>query len=318
MAVLALDLGGTKLSGAIVDSSGTLSFPRQELLSSRKDADVGDFILAFARDLYRTAGENGTSVTGIGICVPGIAYPESGDVWAPNIPGWNRYPLREKLRTCREFSSLSVGIGSDRDCSILGEVWLGAARGCRNALFLAVGTGIGLGIYTDGRVLSGAQGIAGSIGWMALCDPFLPEYEKCGCFESYASGLGIADRMRHFLAENGPSSAYWRTIPPDTITFRHVFAAHQAGDTAAGEILSRAILMWGMATANLISLFNPERILFGGGLFGPAVALLPRIAQEAARWAQPISMQQVEILPAGLGTEAALYGSARMVLPPSE
>ena len=115
-------------------------------------------------------------------CAPlAFAFREScsrraGRVWAPNIPGWDDYPLKAEIKAAVSDQAVKIAIDSDRSASILGEAWQGAARDCRNAIFLAVGTGIGAGIFVDGRVLHGAHGIAGAIGWMALDRPFRPEY----------------------------------------------------------------------------------------------------------------------------------------------
>jgi len=99
---------------------------------------------------------------------------------------------------------------------------------------------------------------------------------------------------------------------PHTLTARHVFAAHEAGDPIAVRVLDDAVAWWGMAVANLVSVFNPDRIIFGGGVFGPAAGLLDRIRAEAVRWAQPLSMQQVELSASALGEDAVLYGAGRL------
>src|SRR5678815_4753324 len=115
---------------------------------------------------------------------------KTGKVWAPNIPDWGDYPLLEEVENVS--GEIPVTIDSDRACYILGELWQGNARGCTDAIYLSVGTGIGAGILTDGKVLRGSHDIAGAIGWMALTRPFSEEYTDCGCFETYASGEGIA------------------------------------------------------------------------------------------------------------------------------
>ena len=97
------------------------------------------------------------AIRAVGICVPGIVQPKTGRVWAPNIPGWDDYPLKAEIKAAVSDQAIKVAIDSDRSASILGEAWQGAARGCRNAIFLAVGTGIGAGILVDGRVLHGEQ-----------------------------------------------------------------------------------------------------------------------------------------------------------------
>ncbi|HEY2759762.1 MAG TPA: ROK family protein, partial [Pirellulales bacterium] len=98
------------------------------------------------------------------------------------------------------------------------------------------------------------------------------------------------------------------------LTAQEVFAAYEAGDETAKDVLLEAIEFWGMASANLINLFNPEKLIFGGGVFGPATQFLEAIANEARRWAQPIAFEQVHFVPSQLGDEAALYGAAHIGL----
>jgi glucokinase len=105
-----------------------------------------------------------------------------------------------------------------------------------------------------------------------------------------------------------------RDIPVSALTAEHVFAAAERGDHIALHVLDDAVAYWGMAAANLVSLFNPEVIVFGGGVFGPAVRLLDRIRTEAMRWAQPIAIHQTRFVASALGPDAGLYGAACMAL----
>ncbi|MGZ3949591.1 MAG: ROK family protein, partial [Flavisolibacter sp.] len=99
-----------------------------------------------------------------------------------------------------------------------------------------------------------------------------------------------------------------------TLTATDIFEVYEEGDTVATEVIQHCIETWGMAIANLVSLFNPEKIILGGGVFGPAVKFIPAIYEEAAKWAQPISIKQVSIEPAALGSRAGLYGAAYLAL----
>jgi glucokinase len=210
--------------------------------------------------------------------------------------------------------SCPVLVESDRAASILGEVSRGAARGRRHAIFLAVGTGIGAGILVDGSILRGAHDIAGAIGWMGLDRPYRAEYDRCGGFESHASGVGIARVARVMLeAEqryDGPLSA----LAPDEITAHEVFAAAEAGDRLAARVVANAVECWGMAVANLVSLFNPEIIVLGGGVFGPAAKFLDRIVAEARQWAQPVSFARVTVCVSLLGPDACLHGTGELAM----
>jgi glucokinase len=105
-----------------------------------------------------------------------------------------------------------------------------------------------------------------------------------------------------------------RLLAANELTTARLFAAYDRGDQVATRVLHDAIEFWGMASANLVSLFNPETIVFGGGVFGPAVRFLERIRIEAARWAQPISMGQVRFVASTLGGDAGLLGAARLAM----
>jgi glucokinase len=161
-------------------------------------------------------------------------------------------------------------------------------------------------------VLDGAEGIAGAVGWWALDRPYRQEYTACGCFESHASGDGIANVARRLLTQNNGYRGPLREKPD--LTAHEVFDAAQQGDALAKATLQQAVEFWGMASANLVSLLNPELLVFGGGVFGPAAQLLGDIAAEARRWAQPVAIDQVRFEPSQLGGDAALYGAAYLAL----
>jgi glucokinase len=259
-------------------------------------------------ELRASAARKGVGVAGVGIAVPGIATRETGDVWAPNIRGWEKYPLKREIEASLG-ARIPVLVDNDRACAILGERWRGAARGCDHAIFIAVGTGIGLGVLANGRVLRGAHDIAGATGWMALTRPFRDGYGACGCFEYAASGDGLARVAADLLGEMPEYTGELRLIPPHQLTARDLFGAYDRNDPLARRVIEQAIHYWGMATANYVSLFDPDRIIFGGGVFGPAIRFLPLIRREAERWAQPISMKLVELVPAELGPDAVLVGA---------
>ena len=319
MAVIALDLGGTKLAGAIFSSQGTMVCRAQTALAGRRGTGVAALVRQEVVRLLEVAGARRMKISAIGVSVPGISFSKTGRVWAPNIPGWTRYPLRRELESLVRGRRLRVAIQNDRACSILGEAWRGAARGRRHAIFLAVGTGIGAGILSDGQVLRGAHDIAGSLGWLALQRPFRRKYRGCGCFEYHASGQGLA-KVAHELRAQLPPRFHprGRRKPAREWAGADVFAAYERKDPLARAVLRQAVEFWGMAVANLVSLFNPELIIFGGGVFGPATRFLADIYAAANHWAQPIAIQQVRLLPSKLGGDAALYGAARLALQASK
>lgn len=314
MNAIGLDLGGTKLAGALFSPDGDILHRSSTPLEGRSGAAVGALIAGEARAL---AARSTAGVSGVGVCIPGIYRAASGTVWAPNIAGWDDYPLVAELSAA--LPGVGVRVDSDRACAILGEAWRGNARGCRNAIFLVVGTGIGAGILCEGVVLRGAGDAAGAIGWLALDRPYRSDvYPAVGCFEYHASGSGLAAVAREQLARHPEHNSMLRAQALDAITAQDVFAAYDTGDELAVRVLDEAIGYWGMTVANLVSLFNPEKIIMGGGVFGPAVRFLDRILAEAKLWAQPISITQVSLEPSALGGDAVLYGAGALALAASK
>jgi glucokinase len=312
--VIAIDLGGTKVASAIVSEEGEIVTRSHELLGDRRGSGVAELIAAQCRLLLdSTSDKRKGRPRGVGVIVPGIYHADRGTVWAPNIPGWDDYPLRDELESALG-SRIGVVIDSDRAGYILGETWRGAARDARDAIFLAVGTGIGAGILVDGQVVRGHADVAGAIGWLALDRPFLSRYTNRGCFEYHASGPGLTTVAREMVEATADYDGALRHVGPEELTPAFVFDAYERGDEIARRVLDDAVQFWGMAVANLVSIFNPETIVFGGGVFGPAVRFLDRIGDEARRWAQPIAMQQVRLAGSSLGGDAGLYGAARLAL----
>ena len=308
MIFIGADLGGTKLAAAAFTPAGEIIQRQNIALAGRKGAEVGSLI---ADVLNRLSADHDCEAAGV--CVPGLYRAGRGTVWAPNIPGWDDYPLLEELRAALQ-RDVRVTIDSDRAASILGETWRGAARGAQDAIFLAVGTGIGAGILVDSVLVRGHGDVGGAIGWLALDRPFMPRYSTHGCFEDQASGPGLARVARDLIAGDLKYVGVLRKKNPEDIDAADVFAAYDGNDAIATRVIDNAIELWGMATANLVSLFNPEIIVFGGGIFGPAGRFLERIRSQAASWAQPLAMREVKMVVSSLGPDAGLYGAGRLAM----
>lgn len=313
MAIIALDIGGTKIASAIFFSDGSMMSNRKRLLKGRTGDEVGLLVTEILSKLLTIARRSCIPIEGIGVCIPGIVYSQTGCVWAPNIPGWENYPLQAVLRKVAD-PEIEIHIDSDRTCYMYGEMWQGAAKDCHSAVFIAVGTGIGAGIIIDGHVIHGANDIIGATGWMALQPPYKEEYNTCGCFEYYASGNGIGARVRDTVRANKAYKGRLRQKPISRITAYDVFSAYNEEDPIATSILHKAVEMWGMASANIVSLLNPQKIIWGGGVFGPATIFIDAIYKEACKWAQPLSIKQVEFVPSQLSGNAGLIGAAFLAI----
>jgi glucokinase len=308
MTYVGVDLGGTKLAAAAFTDNGELLDRETIPLGGRSGAAVGSLIVERVAELSARH-----QCIAVGVCVPGLYRAARGTVWAPNIGGWDDYPLRDELRSALG-AGRPVAIDSDRAACILGETWRGAARGSRDAIFLAAGTGIGAGIMSDGSVLRGSGDVAGAIGWLALQRPFASRFQQHGCFEDQASGPGIARVACDLMDADARYGGVLRQPRGTSLSAEEVFAAFEQDDPIAIKVIENAIELWGMAAANLVSLFNPQMLVFGGGVFGPAVKFIDRIHDEARRWAQPIAIEQVTFVGSALGRDAQLFGAGRLAM----
>jgi glucokinase len=290
--VLAVDLGGTKASFAVVDADGTVRVRTKRPSHERGTALSHDALAAAAADTVRAAGLHWTDVRAAGVVVPGIYDPATGRAWAPNLWGHDEVPLGEELR---ERLPVPVVVDSDRSGYVLGEAWLGAARDCTDVVFLAVGTGIGAGILSHGRLVRGRGGIAGAVGWFALDPRWREDYGRMGSFEAEAAGPALARRLGAASAED-------------------VAAAARRGDPAARRAVDETVEWLAMGIANLISALNPQVVVLGGGLMQASDLFLEPVRHAVRRWAQPKAVEQCRIEPTALGEDAALFGAARLAL----
>ncbi|MHC1737195.1 MAG: ROK family protein [Ignavibacteriaceae bacterium] len=313
MYTIGIDIGGTKISSAIFDNDGNYTSRISLPVGDKSGDEVGDLVLGIISSQIAFSVKENYQLSGIGLCVPGIYWSAKKTVWAPNIAGWDDYPLYDKIVSSLSNKNLSVKIDSDRACYILGEAWKGAASGAKNAIYMAVGTGIGLGILVNGEILRGANDIAGATGWMALERPYDEKYVPCGCFEYAASGAGLGRKAAEIIKNDPGYSGILKNIVQENIAGEDVFNAFDNNDPVAVKVIENAIELWGMAVANYVSLFNPEIIILGGGVFGPGVKFITDIFNEAKKWAQPWSINLVRLSESKLGSDAGLYGAGYLL-----
>ena len=219
------------------------------------------------------------------------------------------YPLRDSILTrIHDFSD--VYFDSDRACFIAGECWQGVAAGKKNVIYMAIGTGIGAGILVDGRILRGAGNIAGAIGWQSLDDKFPEGYREFGCFEYNASGEGLKRLASDLKSELDIETS----LKPEIMDTMDLFKAFEDQDQLAKATIDKAIDYWAKSLANLVSIFNPEMIILGGGVFGPAIQFIDEIYKRSKQWAQPVAIMNVKFTSSGLGSKAPLLGVAKLTL----
>jgi glucokinase len=307
--VLAVDLGGTNIRVAVIGESGAVE-NRTQLPTGAEDGPdavigrIGNLINQVAADAGVAAD------VPVGVASPGPLNPRSGVVhYTPNLPGWRDVPFVEKLSA---IVHRDVALANDGNCGALGEVQFGRARNIKNLVYLALGTGIGGGIISEGVLIDGKNGLGAEVGHtvVALDGP------RCtcgsiGCLEAFASGWAIQAEAEHIATT--ADGDMLREIAGDRPIHAGIVAeAARRGDLAAKALLDRAGRALGAAMGSFINMFDPEMIVIGGG-----VAALGDLIMGPAKLAMPshsfIDMRAgMTIEYSALGAHTGLYGAAAL------
>ena len=303
--VFAVDLGGTKCSAAVVDRSGRIVSRRMLPVDIGSPWGPVRQIAQLANDL---AGKRKVkdAFRSAGVAVPGLVRSD-GTVWAPNLPGWKRMPVANRLK---QLPGIPVIVESDRNAAVLGESWRGAARGKSDVIVLVIGTGIGAGILSGGRIVRGAHELSGCAGWLTVTREDVPDASRLGQLESLVAGPAIARAARTRLRSGEKSSL--SQLEAAQITARAVAAAARRGDRLALDIFQGCGRLLGFGVANIVSLFDPEVVIIGGGLASAADLYLEALKTAMYERAQPLAAKQAKITVSTLGELGQLLGSARL------
>ena len=315
--VLGIDIGGTNLVvGSVAEDGSVLHAMATEATHAEAGATaVVDRLVAMAeRAIARTRREvPGAQIAGVGVGAPGPLDTKSGVVLlTPNL-GWVNMPLRQIIH---DRLGLPAALDNDANCAVLGEWWVGAARGARHAIGITIGTGIGGGLVLDGKLYHGASDVAGEIGHTTIDT----EGRRCkcgnyGCLEAYASGPNIAMRAIEAV-EAGAESSLFRLVNGDLtkITAQTVYEAAREGDELALEVVNDTAKFLGAGIANLLNIFNPEVVVVCGGVTLAGDHLFVPLRREVARRAFKPAVQACRIVPGELINTAGVYGAARVFL----
>jgi glucokinase len=312
--VLGLDLGGTKIAAGVVDSAGRiLSAVRLPTPAAGVKRDLAALFDA-AQAAVRSAKVNWSKILAVGVGVPGAFDPVTETVWAPNLPGWTRMPLKRLLE---KSLARPVFVEGDRNVQALAEAWLGADRRkpVRNLVFLTVGTGIGAGLIIEGKVVPGTRGLAGAAGWLAVSDEWRPLFAQVGCLESQGAGPAVA-RFAEKALRKHPRSLIKALADArgGRVTGEIVTQAARRGDRVARAVLEEIGGNLGRGVASIVSLLNPEVVVLGGGLAGAGELILKSLRRAVRQWGQPLGSRQVHIVRSRLGEDAGILGAARYAL----
>ncbi len=297
-----VDVGGTKILLMLIDQQREILF--KEKFSTPTNASpekIAQVINKSASTALAQLGINKAMLAGLGVCIAALVDYDNGLIHqAPNL-GW--YGLVNFKEMLSENWSCPIYLDNDANAAVLGEVTFGAARGHRNAIYITISTGIGGGLYLDGKIYRGSVGFAGEIGHIK---PF-GKGRRCGCggmdcLETWASGSAVA-RNAKLLWEGKEEEG-------SGISTAWVFGQAQAGNPLARNIIDQALFNIGTGLSNLVTLLNPSCLVIGGGVVKGSAEFMTQVRtivrQNAI--APAVNASPVEVVAAQLEPEAGVWG----------
>ncbi|GAB4330989.1 MAG: ROK family protein [Calditrichia bacterium] len=300
---IGIDIGGTAIKYGLCTEDGEIIATDQ--VKTYADAPP-EKILAQIEELcqraLKTAGNDKESVAAIGLGTPGSVDVKRGYLMGstPNFKHWRDVAIGEYLR---ERFQLPVVVDNDANMMAYGEYTFGAGKGAENVVCLTLGTGIGGGIIINGQLYRGSAYAGAEIGHMTI--DYKGKSCPCGgtgCWERYASAAAIVREYNELNPKNPLTS---------TLTLMQRF---ENEEEVAQQVVNNAIIYLGSGIASIINIFNPERIIIGGGLGQAGGWFIQAIEKEAQQRAMKPSQKGVKVLAAKLGNKAGLLGAAALAL----
>lgn len=303
-----VDVGGTNLRIGAVDADGVVLEDRRTPSPESTDA----LLVAIAAHLDDLRVTTGRAIDAIGVGIAGLVDRDGVLHYAPNLPQYVDVPLRALLT---ERLGIPVVVDNDANAAAWGEVRHGAARGHDHALVFTLGTGVGGGIISDGRLLRGAYGFAGEVGHWQL-DPDGP---KCACgqvghWEAFASGRGLGGRARAAAAAGSAPNVLARAGGDvDAVRSEHAADSALAGESDGLALIEEYAHHVALGFAGLANVFDPEIVVVSGGLVALGEVLLGPVRREFAGQLEGAEQRpEVPVVAAALGDAAGLVGAAAL------
>jgi len=310
---LGIDLGGTKIELALVAADGTIRHRCRVETEADAGADrVIEDLTQAGKELVEGADGD---LTAVGAGVAGQVDSHAGIVrTTPNLEGWDDVPLAERLE---DAFGVPAAITNDLNAITLGEQAYGAGKGYDDLVVVFVGTGVGGGVITGGRLVEGTGGYAGEIGHTTL----IADGRECtcrsrGCLEAYVGGWAIAARAQDAAREDEEAGKELIRLSGSTgsiekITAETVDKAATAGDPLARRLVEETGRLLGFGLVSVIHTFNPRRVVLGGGVIDGMPDLVPAATEVVEDHTMKVFLENLEIAPAALGGDAGVIGAAR-------
>ena len=307
-----IDLGGTTAKIGLFTTSGAL-LEKWEVPTDTSNA--GEHILenlaAAVLGKMKEQSIDPEQVEGVGIGVPGPVQNASVvPIVCANLGGWGEQNVSARLSGL--LDGLKVLVGNDANVAALGEIWMGAAKGCSSAVMVTLGTGVGGGVIVNNHVIDGTHGAGGEIGHLTVNrhETAVCGCGKKGCLEQYSSATGVVRCMKKLLDENPDNPCVLRGTD---FVAKDVFDAARSGDALAAREVDEMADTLGMALASIAATVDPEAFLVGGGVSRAGEVLFAPLTKHFKEYAFR-SCRETPIKQASLGNDAGIYGAVRLIV----
>ena len=309
---IGVDLGGTNIAvGVINEDYEIIARAGTKTNIPRPAEEIFADIVKCAKEAVAKAGVEMSEVASIGIGTPGSCDKKNGVILYANNLYFDNVPAAELVH--RELPGIPVYIENDANCAALGEALAGSGKGKKSFIAVTLGTGVGSGIVLDGQILTGCNDAGGELGHMTI--KFDGEPCNCGrigCWERYASATALVNQTKAAMLEH-KDSVMWQLASGDVNNAggRTAFDAMRIGDKWGSEVVDNYIRYIAIGTTNIVNIFQPEMICFGGGICNEGETLLAPIREHVARERYSKKQEiQTEICRATLGNDAGIIGAA--------
>lgn len=312
--IAGVDIGGTNTKIGIVSTEGRIVAKESiKTLSMEGVESTLKRIWASIKGLLEKNEINYEDLLGVGMGIPGPVREQEIVGFFANFP-WEKNLNIAKL--FRNISGKETKLENDVNVIALGEARHGAGRGAKTSVTIALGTGIGGGIYIDGKIISGFNGAGGEVGHMKLVkDGKLCGCGQKGCFEAYASATGIERETISRLKVNKTNKLYQKLNGEiDKVEAKDVFDCAKEGDAFSLDIVDYEAEYLAMGIGNILNLINPEKIILAGGVSLAGDILLDRVKEKLPKYAMSVAIENGFSIELGiLGNDSGIYGASALI-----
>lgn len=308
--IFGADIGGTTVKLGLFQADGVLleKWEIPTVIADAGGAVLRDVAAAIDGCMARH-GIDRSAVLGVGAGIPGPVTAEGTVNRCVNL-GWGVFNVNDALSKTVGFP---VESANDANVAALGEYWMGGGKGCKDMLFVTLGTGVGGAVIADGRLVAGAHGAGGELGHMVI---HKDEPEQCacgryGCVQQYASATGVVRVAKQYLEAHPEMESALRSA--EKLTAKAVFDCAAAGDAAAQAALELVYDAFGFFLAATCTVIDPEAVVIGGGVSKAGLPLLEGIQRGFQKYAF-YPNQDIRFALASLGNDAGIYGCCKLIL----